>query len=312
MKFIRKHKKISIIFLSFLCVFLLIQIAFGKYIYNVIHNYILETKGFYFNSSILSIQNKNYNIRNWDGVNAYPLTIDLNNRKNIYTKTETDIEYQVTLNCSSNVTCSSTKNSGVIYQNTGNDSFIVTMLPNQNFSELDEAVVSISVKSITPYQKTLSATYHIGIEKSKFSYSITDTEGSIYMTLEMTNSLTYYKAMEDFSTYHVGDKISLEDYDSLSVTDKAKCYSAHLTLSFNPNVLTLDMTADAYHKRKSGSETTQMIGSNSYVSGFEFYIPAASSAKIIFYKADRYEDYTFPIVNDTSIVNLTIDLAEQL
>ena len=53
--------------------------------------YILETKNFYFNSSILNIRGKNYSIMNWDGVNAYTLTIDLNNYKTDEIYTTSDI-----------------------------------------------------------------------------------------------------------------------------------------------------------------------------------------------------------------------------
>jgi len=46
MQKIRDHKKISIIVLVVLIIFVILSIAFGRYIYNMINNYILETKGF--------------------------------------------------------------------------------------------------------------------------------------------------------------------------------------------------------------------------------------------------------------------------
>ena len=61
MKYIRKHKKISIIVFSCLVVFVLFTATFGRYIYNAIDNYILETKGFYFNSSVLGVNTKELN-----------------------------------------------------------------------------------------------------------------------------------------------------------------------------------------------------------------------------------------------------------
>ena len=95
MQFIRKHKKISIITAIVLCLLLIASFTFGRYIYNVIHNYILETKEFYFNSNILTIDDKEYSVTNWDGVNNYNLTIDLNNRKNSFVKTQADISYEI-------------------------------------------------------------------------------------------------------------------------------------------------------------------------------------------------------------------------
>ena len=64
-------------------------------VYDKINHYLLETKGFYFNSSILNVNGKNYLINNWDGVNNYPLTIDLNNRKSSLKKTDVDIAYEI-------------------------------------------------------------------------------------------------------------------------------------------------------------------------------------------------------------------------
>ena len=82
MNFIRTHKKISILILIFAVIIFLYGTTFARYIYNAIHNYILESKEFYFNSTVLNINTKQYKINNWDGVNNYVLTIDVNNKKN--------------------------------------------------------------------------------------------------------------------------------------------------------------------------------------------------------------------------------------
>ncbi len=310
MQKIREHKKVSIIVLVALIIFVILSITFGRYIYNVINNYILETKGFYFNSSVLSVNTKNYNIRNWDGVNSYTLNIDLNNRKNSLIKTKEDIEYEINVTCSSNVSCQQSKQESVIYKDTGEDSFVVTMTPQGNFTETDEAIITIRARSTSPYKKELSAVYHIGITKSNFSYEIIDAPGDIYMTLKMTNSLTYYTVETAFGNHAVGDKISLEEYDTLSTTDKDKCKSAVVSLSFNPNILILDMTNTSYIHRVPNSETTQPIDGYQYVNGYTIKIPAASSEQVLFYKKNRNNDYTYPIVNQTSIVDLNVSLAQ--
>ncbi len=307
---IREHKKLSIIILVVLVVFVIIGITFGRYIYNMINNYILETKGFYFNSSVLAVNTKNYNIRNWDGVNSYTLNIDLNNRKNSLITTKEDIAYEIELSCSNNVECTSSKESSVIYKTSGEDSFTVTMTPLGNFTETDEAVVTIKARSTSPYKKELSAVYHIGIETSNFTYEIIDNPGDIYFTLKMTNSLTFYKVDEAFGSYQVGDKIGLEEYDTLSDDDKAKTTSATVDLSFNPNDVILDMTNSSYIHRIANSETTESISGYQYVSGYSLKIPAASSEQVIFYKKDRNMDYTYPITNEESIINLTATLAQ--
>ena len=75
MQFIRQNKKVSIIVLVCLSLLLLFGFTYAKYVYNMIDNYILETKGFYFNSSVMNINGKNHSINNWDGVNSYTLLI---------------------------------------------------------------------------------------------------------------------------------------------------------------------------------------------------------------------------------------------
>ena len=80
MKYIREHKKLSIITLVSLVGLLVLGIAYAKYFLNIINNYILETKKFYFNRSVLTVNNKHYQINNWDGISTYQITLDVNNR----------------------------------------------------------------------------------------------------------------------------------------------------------------------------------------------------------------------------------------
>ena len=116
MEFIRKHKKASTVLLILLVLLLLFGLSYAKYVYDIVDSYILETKGFYFNSSVMSITGKNYNINNWDGVNAYNFTIDLNNRKNSFKKTDSDIEYEINVTCSNTVLCSLSKEADILYK----------------------------------------------------------------------------------------------------------------------------------------------------------------------------------------------------
>ena len=119
MEFVRKHKKISITVLIVLFIILILGFAYGRYLYNIINNYILETKAFYFNSSVLGINNNKYLVNNWDGVNSYTLTINVNNMKNSLVSTDSDITYETYVECSTNVTCTVSKQNGVIYKNDG-------------------------------------------------------------------------------------------------------------------------------------------------------------------------------------------------
>ena len=84
-RFIKNLSKKQKLLISIIAVFVIsftLVITFGRYIYNYYNNYILESKGFYFNSTVMSINGTKHSINNWDGVNPYPLTIDVNNKKN--------------------------------------------------------------------------------------------------------------------------------------------------------------------------------------------------------------------------------------
>lgn len=310
MKYIREHKKLSIIILIILVIFLIISLTLGRYILNILNNFILETKSFYFNSSILTINNKGYSINNWDGVNAYTLTIDLNNRKNAKRITKADISYDINVTCSDNVSCTLSKTSSVIYSTDESDSYQITVTPVKNFYEGDTATVSTSVTSNSPYTKTLSATYSIGIKKSKFSYNIEDSTNAKYLTLNLTNSITYYEVQTAFSNYSIGDQISIDDYANLSDSEKANCFSAIVTVEFDPKVLFCDLTNNLYINRLSNNYEEETIDGYKYVKKFSFKMNASSNRNIIFYKDDITKNYTYPIVNDNSIVNVSVTTAK--
>lgn len=70
------------------------------------------------------------------------------------------------------------------------------------------------------------------------------------------------------------------------------------------------MTNTSYIHRVPNSETTQPIAGYQYVNGYTIKIPAASSEQVLFYKKNRNNDYTYPIVNQTSIVDLNVSLAQ--
>ena len=309
MKFIREHRTASTIILVLLLLFLLVGIVFGRYIKNIVNEYILETKAFYFNSSILNVNGKNFSITNWDGVNSYPITIDLNNRKSDSRYTTTDIAYDIFVSCPSTVTCTLSKNNGVLHPEDTMDSYTITVTPLQNFYEGDTVVVNTGVTSNAPYQKTMTATYTIGVEKSDFSYDIVDSVNSKYLTINFTNSISYYQVEQAFGTYQVGDQVSLDDYNALSPTDQAKCFSAIVTVEYNPTILMVDMTDRLYLSRLSTDYQELTIGGHQYVSKFSFKVNASSSNSIIFYKDDITQNYTYPIVNNNSIITVTVNLA---
>ena len=307
MEFVRKHKKISITVMIVLFIILILGLSFGRYLYNIINNYILETKAFYFNSSVLGINNNKYLVNNWDGVNSYTLTINVNNMKNSLVYTDSDITYETYVECSNNVTCTLSTQSSVIYKNDHNDSYIITVVPKHSIAENEEVTVYTRATATSPFTKSLDATYTLTTVKSNFSYEIIDKVGSKYLELDITNSLTYYKVQTAFGDYSVNDQLSLDEYAELTTAEKANCYSAIVTLSWNPNLIYLDMTANEYLNRTA--QTTQQINGYTYVNSFTYRLDAISSSKIIFYKPDISLNYTYPITNPSSIVTVNATLA---
>ena len=53
----------------------------------------------------------------------------------------------------------------------------------------------------------------------------------------------------------------------------------------------------------------ETIDGYQWVSGFSFKLNASSSSSINFYKDDITENYTYPIVNNTPIIQVTVQLA---
>lgn len=309
MKFFHEHKKISVCIICTIILLLAISTTFSKYIKNFINNVILETKAFYFNSSVLSVNGKNYSIANWDGVNSYTLTIDLNNRKNEERHTTTDIFYDIDFDCPSSVQCTISKRSGIIRESDTGDTYQIVVSPIGSFDEGETVTISTSVTSSVPYRKTMSANYTIGVSKSDFGYEIVDNVNDKFFNITFTNSIPYYEVSEAFGTYKVGDKVSLDEYNNFNDSQRSKCFSAIVTVEFNPRDIFLDMTNDSYLHRLSSDYEEVTIDGYKWVSKFSFKINASSSNTILFYKDDVKKNYTYPIVNSSSIIKVSVKLA---
>lgn len=295
-----KNKKIYIIVIILILLFFVIG-TYGRYIYNGIKNYYLSTKSFYFNSDKLSDNVSNYQLDNWSGVEPIHIVFNLDGRKNNLVSTPGDIAYDITYTCSSNVTCNSTKSSGVVLASQSTDSFEVTMSPMRSLQSGDEVWLDIEVNSTSPYKKSLKGKFTIKVATIGLSYEIHDVRHRPYLDFTITNTLDYYTIREAFDSYLVGDKIEIRDYLLLTPENKAKCASAIITLGFDPNILRLDMTSESYID-KTGEQTTILSDNNTYVNGFSFKVDAISSTAIRFYKLNTDNDYTYPFVTSTPVI----------
>ncbi len=291
----------AVLVLACLAVLLISQTSLARYIYQAVNNYILESQHFYFNSSVLKEDNPTYSIADWDGVNPYTLTIDVNSKKNELVSTASDITYNIEVSCPSSVICNVDKTEGIIYENVKTDSYVLTVIPINSFEAGDQVTVTTKATSTYPYTKSIEATYLVGVQNYGFSYQVTDASGEKYLTLELTNSRPYYEVEQAFQSYQVGDIISLDTYQSLSDTEKAYCISARVSISFDPNQILLDMTDPTYLANKD-TQTLTTINSYQYVTGFTFEMDATSNTKIIFYKPNIADNYN----GSTSVIQVNL------
>ena len=299
----KKFKKIIFIFIGFGLLFTVLGTTYGRYIYLELKEYYLSTKKFYFNSDKLALNRPIYQVENWSGVGSYNISINLNSYKNNLEVCDSDITYTLTYSCSTNVTCSLNKNSGTIYTSTNTDNIIATLTSITTLSEGDSAFIEITATSTAPYSKTISARFVLNVSISGLSYEIADVARRSYLNFNITNTLDYYTVVTAFGNHAVGEKIDINTYLGLSAENKAKCKSALITLTFDPTVVVLDMTSEAY--LKAVNYTTTTIGGYNYINSITFNVEAISSAQIKFYKTNAAMNYTYPIVNPSSIISFS-------
>ena len=300
-----KYKKNQIIIATLIALSLLsFMIIFGRYLTSNVSNFFVRSKEFYFFSDKLSEDNSVYQVDNWSGVDDYTITINMNSRLNNIESATYDIGYDISYTCSDNAICQLSKTQGIIKADTNSDFFNLTITPNTQLKDGDKVVVDVVVHSTAPYKKTLKGRFTFVVGKEKLTYQITDKSQDPYMLLSITNTLTYYMIKEAFDSFHVGDRIDIDTYLSLSEDKKAKCYSAEVKIEFNPREVLFDVTNSVYSD--ATTVTTTNIDGKTYINGFTIKIDAISSREIRFYKVDVNQDYTYPNgSNDKSIITIS-------
>ncbi len=281
------------------------SVTLAKYVIEEFHSYYLNAKDFYFTSNRLKKDNPIYLVNNWSGVGSFNISFDLLSLKNSYVYTDYDIPYTVSVICPTGVTCTVDKPTGTVFSNsvTHSDTVTVSVNPTRNYAENETLEVQIVATSVSPYVEEIKARYRYVVGKQGITYEIEDVANRPYMMLKITSAINYCTVIQAFGDYSVGDKIDSVDFRSLSATDKPKCVGEEITLGFNPNVLLLDTTSSIVD---SSTYTTTPIGGTDYLNTLTFHINPVSTMAIKFYKVDATQNYTYPIVNNNSIVTVTI------
>lgn len=252
--------------------------SFSKYVYNAVHDYYLGTKGFYFNSDKLSSNHSEFEIaNNWSGAESYKMTVNLNSKKNDLVFAETDIDYEISFTHSDNIKCSISKTSGTIGGSASGgineDFFDITISPADEVGLPNgtQTWVDITVTSTSPYTATLSGKLYVGVGTEDITHEIIDSPNSPYLEVNITNSLNQGK---------------------------------DVTLSFDPNVVLLDMTSSF---RINGTAiSVEDINGYDYVNSITSYVGSLETTTVKFYKVDPTKDYTFQAGDTgTPVVTLT-------
>ena len=265
----RRTKRINPIFVLILFVVLIFFtpkfVSTARYVYNIVHEYYLSSKDFYFSSDKLSINHTEYEItNNWSGAETYLITVNMSSKKNDMAFTESDISYNITYTCSENISCSLNKTSSTII-GTGNngvneDSFTISINPagGSALSEGELAWVDIVATSTSPYSQTISGKLILEVGSSDITYEIIDTANQPYLTVNITNS---------------------------------QSIGANVKLSYNPETVLLDMTGKFY--LNSTNNTTQQINGFDYLNSVTSFVESLSTTTVKFYKVDSTQNYSF-------------------
>lgn len=297
-----KLKKKTLIILGILLL-THITYTFTKYIVEEYHSYYANSKNFYFTSNILKEDNPLYQINNWSNIGQFSISFDLSSKKNEYIQTDYDIAYKVSVTCPNDVTCTVDKSTGIIYETNHSDNITVTVNPTRVFNENEKITVELNAESTAPYVKKLSARFEYIVGKTGTTYEIEDEPNKPYMLFKVTTAKNYCTVTEAFQSYKVNDVITSSDYYQLSDANKNKCVSNHVSLSFDPYTILLDTTSEILN---NATYTTTNYNGSGLINHLEYDIGPLSTIAVKFYKRYPSNNYAYPIVNSTSIVNVNI------
>lgn len=272
--------KVSIVIILVIIAFT--TTVFGRYIYNSVREAYFTAKQFYFSSDILTVNGSNYQYNNWGGVDVYPIEFDLYSYNNKLSKLDYDLDYTVTCSTSDTEKIKCTINSydedatntatGTIYATTNTSRVVVFVTPIATINKNESVKIQVTASTTVPYQKTISCEFTIKVE----------TQGE--------------------NTYEIED-VANRDYAMLKLTN-ANDTATQVTLQFNPSELRLDLNDEIYLDEEN--KVSVEIDSNGYVKKIIFNMKAETAKNVKFYKVNKTQNYTYPGVDDTSAIQVTI------
>lgn len=290
----KTKKKITIFLVITISLIVTTTITFGKYVYNSIWNYYLESKGFYFESDLLDINTKKNSLLTWDGSSVY---FNIKNSLNKKLISDYNISYKLTctvlgdeasyIDCILNDTNSSVYNGSLStistcinniddedvsslgkteceikgytwYEEVTSKNNYFNLILKDNTKNIDEVSVKITAESINPYHKTL-----VGI----FNLNKIEPEDS--------EIITYY---ENYS-----------EYDELTIINEStidKC----ILISFDSNNYSFDLDSNSYLEYSNNL--------NGKIDSIKIKVKKQNSVNYNFYKINSEKEYS---INDFTI-----------
>lgn len=147
------------------------------------------------------------------------------------------------------------------------------MTPIGTINQSDQIKIQVTASTSVPYKKTISCEFTLKAEaQGTNTYSIEDVENRDYAILKLTCPNEFAK----------------------------------VTVEFDPTILRIDTNDELYINRDdSGTETTT-IGGKQYVKKIVFDLSAETTRYVKFYKVDKAQNYTYPGVQATTPIKVTI------
>ena len=258
--------------------------VFGRYIYNSAREAYFVAQQFYFSSDILTVNGSNYQYENWGGTGTYAIEFELYSYLNSISKLDYALGYTVTCTTSdtdkiriginSDDVGAPTTITDSIPVSTHTSKVGIFVTPITEIAKNDSVKIQVTASTSVPYQKTISCEFTLK--------AVTQGE----------------------NTYLIED-VANRDYAILSLT----CVNnsgAQVTLEFDPSKLRIDMNDEVYVNRIVAQDVTSTIDGKTYVKKIVFNIDAETTKNVKFYKVDKTKNYTYPGVQATSPINVTI------
>ena len=140
-----------------------IAVTSARYVYKAVHEHYISSKDFFFSSDKLSEEGMEYEItNNWSGAESFTIEVNMSSKRNDMATTATDITYNISATCSSNITYTLSKISGTIIgtdnHGVNEDSFSVIVNPANGtaLSNGETAWVQVVATSSSPYSQILT------------------------------------------------------------------------------------------------------------------------------------------------------------